>query len=306
MELLKRLTQTDAPSGNEGAVRELIIGEIKPYADEITVDVLGNVIARKRGAGKKLMLTAHMDEVGMIATSLGEGRQVKFSVLGDVKACALQYRKIKFLSSEVGIVGKIAENSEKCYADLLACKGVTLDSEFIGRPAVFVSEFDRNGDFITAKALDGRAGCYALIETLRHLPATDNDLYFVFTTQSELGQRGAKTAANLVMPDYAITVDCAETGVKLGEGPAIKVMDRSVICHPLVKELLARGAEGAPVQYLVEEKEKSDAGAIHLSGAAAGVLSIPIKYRHTACETVSADDLHGTVKILTYACEVPL
>ena len=312
MKLLKILTQTDAPPGNESAVRELIINEIKDYVDEIQVDVLGNVIARKTGNGKKLMLCTHMDEVGIIAMSVDNNNHVHFSALGDVKPNALQYSTVKFLSAGFGVMAKSVENSEKMsdlYVDIFKCKGESL----VGEPAVFVPNYTVFGDCIATKAMSSRIGCYILIETLKNISETNNDLYFVFTAQNNLGQRGAKVAAAAVMPDYAISVGCTEADdakLKLGGGAAIKIMDGSVICHPFIKNLLkdCADAEKLSIQYEITEKEKTETGTIQAvgTGAIAGGLSVPLKYRNTAVETANILDIQDAAKILKRACTATL
>lgn len=319
MELLRRLTQADCPSGNEHAIREMIIEEVKQFSDEIFVDTLGNLIVRKKGNGKKLMLSAHMDEVGIIATVIDENNFIHFSNIGDVKLNALHSSKIKFLNGLVGVVAGKADKPTK-FSDLFidvigSCKGDKLYTVSIGDVAVMSSNFDAFGDFISSKALDDRIGCYILIETLKAISKCDNDLYFVFTVQEELGLRGAKTAAAGICPEYAIAVDVTPCDdipngekypLKLGDGPAIKVKDGSIMCHPFIKNLLADTAqkENINIQYEVSEKGSTDAGAIHTTGVGVvtGALSIPVRYLHTSCETACISDIKNAVKILTLAC----
>ena len=323
MELLKKLTQTFGPSGNEEKVRDVIISEAERYADEISRDTLGNLIVRKKGNGKKLMLSAHMDEIGIMAMVLDEKKFVHFSAIGGVKAEALQFGKVEFENGTIGIVNKKVEKPNKIadyyIDDMNDCKGYKLYSISVGDAAVMRGGFDICGDLVSSKALDDRVGCYVLLETLKRIQNNDNDLYFVFTVQEELGLRGAKTAAAGINPDYAIAVDVTTCDdfpgggkypLKLGEGPAIKIKDSSVICHPLVKKHLVNAADkhGIKVQFEVLDAGGTDAGAIHTSGTgvATGAVSIPTRYIHTACETASISDINSAVDLLTAACEEAL
>ncbi len=323
MALLKKLTQAFGPSGNEDAVRDIIIEEITPYADEYSVDTLGNLIVRKKGTGKKLMLCAHMDEIGVIATVVDDKKFVHFSGIGGVKVSALHQNKVVFANGEVGVVAEKSEKPTKVsdlYIDvLLDCKADNLYNISVGDVAVYDGKYDENGGFVSSKALDDRVGCYILIEVLKQIEKTDNDLYFVFSVQEELGLRGAKTAAFGISPDYAVAVDvtpCDDVPgggkypLKLGGGPAIKVKDGSVICHPRVKKLLEQAAKTGrvAVQYEVLDKGGTDAGAIHTSGAgvATGALSVPVRYLHTPCETASIADIEGAVTVLKSVCSEAL
>lgn len=324
MELLKNLTNVTAPSGNEKPVRDIIIEEIKPYADEITVDTLGNLIVRKKGNGKKIMLSAHMDEVGIIATVIDDNGFVRFSNIGAVNKKALQYSRVKFANSTVGIVVDEPDEStdkstnfNKMYVNLIYdCKVNSLNTISIGDVATFAPNFDISGDIISSKSLDDRAGCYVLVETLKAISKTENDLYFVFTVQEELGLRGAKTSTYSIQPHYAIAVDTTpcddvpsggKSSLKLGNGPAIKIKDGSIMCHPYIKNLLINSSESLNIkpQYEVLDKGNTDAGAIHTTGVGVitGAISIPLRYNHTACEMASKTDIENCIKILTKVCE---
>jgi len=324
MELLKKLTNVIAPSGNEKPVRDIIIDEVKQYADAITVDTLGNLIVRKKGNGKKIMLSSHMDEVGIIATVIDDKGFIRFSNIGAVNKKALQYSKVKFANDIVGIVvdepiesTDKSTNFNKMYVDTICdCKVNSLNTISIGDIATFAPNFDISGDLISSKALDNRAGCYVLIETLKAISKTENDLYFVFTVQEELGLRGAKTSTFTLQPDYAIVVDTTpcddvpsggKSSLKLGNGPAIKIKDGSIMCHPFIKNLLLNKAESLKIkpQYEVLDKGNTDAGAIHTTGVGVitGAISIPLRYNHTACEMASKTDIENSIKILTKVCE---
>ena len=167
------------------------------------------------------------------------------------------------------------------------------------------------GDIVTSKAMDNRIGVYILISVLKQIKEIPNDLYFVFTSQEEIGLRGARAAANAICPDIGLSVDVTDTGdtpncntmaVKLGEGPCIKLMDKSIITHKEVNDALRKSAvaTSTKVQYEVLSFGGTDAGAIHTSGIGVrtGAVSVPTRYIHTPCETVNMNDVSGAIDML--------
>jgi len=321
-ELIKRLTQSFGVSGNEEEIRETIINEIKNDIQEIRVDTLGNLIATKPGKGKKIMVAAHMDEIGVMATYIDEKGFIRFSNIGGVSAFVSLGQKVKFKNGTVGAVfyeDKLEDMKNlklsKMYIDIGAKDKKEAEKLVrIGDVACFVGDAVRQGDMVISKAIDDRSGCAVLIEAIKRLPQTDNEIYFVFTVQEELGLRGAKTAAYQLKPDIAIAVDVTDTGdtpeanlmeVKCGGGPAIKIKDRSVICHPEVKKLLEESAMNIniPYQFEVLEYGGSDPGAIHISagGVPSGAISIPCRYIHSPVEAASLEDIENAVKLLIEA-----
>ncbi|TYP59861.1 M42 family metallopeptidase [Thermosediminibacter litoriperuensis] len=327
-ELIKKLTETYGPSGEESQIREVIIGEIKDHADEIRVDVLGNIIARKAGSGEKMMLAAHMDEIGLIITNIDDKGFLRFSNIGGVSPFTLIGERVIFENGTVGVLGmekpaNLFKNEMKdlkfnnMFIDIGArSKEEALKKVRLGDKAVYYRNCDILGDCATAKALDDRAGCAVLIRVLQNLKSPRFDTYFVFTVQEEVGVRGAKTSAFGIDPDLAIAVDVTMTGdtpesekmaVELGKGPAVKVMDRSVISHPRIKEMLIEAAEKNKIPYQLEVLEMggTDAGAIHLSrsGVPSGGLSIPTRYVHTPSEMASIDDIEKAANLLLCVLE---
>lgn len=315
MEMLKNLTQGFGPSGREDEIRKIIKGYVKDYADEISEDVMGNLIVRKRGTGKKIMLAAHLDEIGVVITFIDDNGFLRFSSVGGLNSKELLYSKVKFKNGVIGTIGTEKDNKDKLIPKMYIDIGAKDKKEAeklvsIGDMATFLGEFYQREDVIISKALDNRAGCYVLIETLKSAQS-ENDLYFVFTSQEEVGLRGAKTSAYSIDPDLALAVDVTDTGdtpnceemaVKLGGGAAVKVMDRSVLCDRNVRINLIESAKRAGVSYQLEVMTDggTDAGAI--SGTKAGVktggLSIPTRYIHSPSEMVSKKDMEGAVKIL--------
>ncbi|MCT4605706.1 MAG: M42 family metallopeptidase [Marinisporobacter sp.] len=321
--LLKRLTEEYGPSGNEEKIRDLIQAEIKNHVDEIKIDKMGNLIAIKKGSGKRVMLASHMDEIGVIITGITDDGFLKFSNIGGVSPYISLGQRVIFSDGTIGIMGMEHLEDikklklEKMYIDIGAkSKEEASKKVNIGAVASFHNSFTSLNDFITAKALDDRIGCFIAIETIKSLKNSPNELYFVFTVQEELGLRGAKTAAFSVDPDLAIAIDVTSTGdtpkakhmaVKLGNGPAVKIKDKSLLSHPAVKNLMIHTAKENQIPYQLEVLEfgGTDSGAIHLtrSGVPSGVLSIPCRYVHTPSEMVSKKDVENAIVLLTKILE---
>lgn len=314
MELLKKLTQCDGASGNEKNISAMIEAEVRSYADEIYSDALGNLVVHKKGNGKKIMFAAHMDEIGIVVTYIGNDGFLRFSGVGGLYTKNLINRKVRFENGIIGVIGSEQQN-EKCavskmYIDISAKNREEAEKYVsLGDTAAFVGDFYTQNDNVISKALDNRAGCYVLIETLKKVKS-DNDLYFVFTVQEEVGLRGARTAAYSVEPDYAIAVDvtdvgdtpeCEKVAAKLGGGAAIKVMDYSVICDFSVREKLIELAKNNNIAYQLDviTSGGTDAGVMHLSrgGVRSGGISVPARYIHSPSETVNISDLKCCIEL---------
>ncbi len=317
-EILKKVTQAFGVSGNEEEIRDVIISEIKKYVDEIKVDAMGNLIAIKKGKKKKIMLAAHMDEIGVIATFIDEKGFIRFSNVGGVSPFNSLAQRVRFKNGTLGSIN-VEEKLEdyknlklgKMYIDI-GCKSREETEKLvkIGDTANFVGDFYVQGDCAISKAMDNRSGCAVLIELIKTLPKTDNEVYFVFTTQEEVGLRGAKTAAFGIMPDCALAIDVTTTGdtpqcnnmeVKLGFGPAIKVKDSAYIAHPQIRRELEDLANSNGIPYTLEllDRGGSDPGAIQTTGIGVpcGGISIPCRYVHSPAEMVSIEDLKNCVKL---------
>ncbi len=322
-QLLKTLTETFGPSGYEDAVRDLILKEVKPLADEVRVDALGNLIARKkpvRGAKnpKKIMLAAHMDEIGVIASHVDKNGFVRFTNIGGVFGRYTLGARVRFLNGAKGVVGydRLEQINDllpinKMYIDVGATSKADCPVN-VGDVAVFEQAFTEMGDRIAAKSLDDRAGVAVLIETLRGIKSTQNDLYFVFTTQEEVGSHGAGAAAYGIEPDLGIAVDVTPTGdtpaslkmvMDLGKGPCVKIRDLGMLADPRMVTWMIQTAEKAKIPYQREVLliGGTDASQIQISrvGVIAGAVSIPVRYVHSASEMVDYRDLKNSVKLLT-------
>ncbi len=326
MDLLEKLTQAWGPSGNEEEISALIKSEIEPYVDEIQTDALGNLAAHKKGSGKRLMLAAHMDEIGIVVTFIDKEGFLRFSAVGGLEVKQLPGRRVRFKNGTTGVIGCEEEafnkkpSMNKLYIDIGAKSCSEAEKLVsIGDMAVFEGAFYKRDDVIVSKALDNRTGCYILIETAKRMQDTDNDVYFVFTVQEEVGLRGARTVSFGIEPDYAVAVDVTDTGdtphapfmaVKLGEGAAVKVMDRSVLCHRDVRERLSEIAAEKNIccQAEIMNDGGTDAGAIHTSkaGVKTGGVSLPVRYIHSPSELASEKDIESCIKLLTAYAESKL
>ena len=322
-ELMKRLSDCFGPSGREKMIREMIKNEIKDYADEITTDPLGNLIARKKGTGKKILFSAHMDQIGLIITHVDEKGFLRFANVGGLNAKELLGLRMVFDNGLEGVIcQEELKDKEKLTTGKLFLDVASTDKEFIkknfrtGDMCVFKSEYYETEDCVICKAADDRIGCYVLIEALQNHPETDNDVYYVFSVQEEVGCRGAKTAGYSIDPELAIALDVTATGdspdgikmdVKLGGGAAIKLKDNSLITHSDVKDLLTHLAEKNNIKYQYEILEfgGTDAGQIHISreGVPSGVISIPSRNLHSSGEIFNKADVEECIKLVIAAAE---
>jgi len=322
-QLLKTLTETFGPSGYEDAVRKIILKEVKPLADEVSVDALGNLIVHKKpsvGAKdpKKIMLAAHMDEIGVIVSHVDKKGFVRFTNVGGAFGRYTLGARVRFLSGVTGVVGydrlEQIDNIlpiNKMYIDVGATSREDCPVK-VGDIAAFERSFIEMGDRVVAKSFDDRSGVVVLIETLRAIKSTLNDLYFVFTTQEEVGTRGVGAAAFSINPDIGIAVDVTPTGdtpsslkmvMELGKGPCVKFRDVGMISDPRVVDWMIKTAEKAKIPYQREVLliGSSDAKEIQISraGVMTGALSIPCRYTHSASEMVDINDLKNSAKLLT-------
>jgi tetrahedral aminopeptidase len=328
--LLKQLTETFGPSGYEDEVRKLVRAEVKPFADEIKVDALGNLIVRQKPTKqtkdtKKIMIAAHMDEIGLIVSHVDEKGFVRFSPIGGVFRRYVSGGRVRFLNGVQGVLG---------FDNLSSLNEVpTLDKVFIdvgatgkkdcpvkvGDVAAFDRPFTEMGNRLVAKSMDDRAGVLVAIETLRALKSTVHDVYFVFTTQEEVGAHGATTSAYGVDPDLGIALDVTPTGdtpnafkveMALGKGPCVKIQDIGSISDPRIVQWMIRTAEKNKIPYQREVLlvGGTDASAIQLTraGVPTGCVSIPVRYVHSPSEMVDYSDLQNSVKLLTALLRAPI
>jgi endoglucanase len=320
--LIKQLTEAYGPPGYEKAVRDIIHTHVAEMADHVETDSLGSLHVVKQGSGDglKIMLAAHMDEIGLMVSYIDEHGFARLTPLGGVQPETMVGNRALFTNGAVGVINvdnwllhdKI-DSLRKLYLDFGVSDKKSVPVQ-VGDVAGFQREFvDLGDDTLLAKSLDDRIGCAILIEVLRQLKTTPHEVHFVFTVQEEVGgvPRGATTAAYRVHPDVAIAVDVTDSGdvpgrkhfeVKLGQGPAIKVMDRGMLAHPGLKQWMVDTATKNKIPYQMEILQfgTTDAQAMQLAhaGSAAGALSIPCRHVHTPSEMVSYRDVQQAVKLL--------
>jgi tetrahedral aminopeptidase len=330
IKLLERLCNAAAVSGDEGEVRRIVLEEIKGYADEVKVDALGNVLAIKKGAGKKhlrVMLSAHMDEVGfMLVADDGEGL-FRFEKVGGIDVRQLPGKAVLVGAEHVpGVIGArpIHLTSKEERKQKITLEALRIDvgpgSTKVkpGDRATFATRFQRSGPALLAKALDDRLGVVSLIELIKHAPA-EIDLLAAFTVQEEIGTRGAMVAAYAFNPDVGIAVDATPANdlpvwdgeenssynTKLGLGPAIYVADNSTISDPRLVRWLTETGDAMQIPYQLRQPGGggTDAGAIHK--ARAGVpsvsVSVPHRYTHSAISIARLDDWKNSLALLQAA-----
>ena len=320
--LLKTLTEIASPSGHEGAIREAVLNLVKPHADEVRVDALGNLIVRKGRAtknGKRVMLAAHLDEIGLIVSHVDANGFARFSALGGFQPMRKVNARVQFLNGVRGVIGleqpaHLNDRQppiDKFFVDSGATSAKDAQIK-VGDAAVFDAGFQEVGNRLVSKAFDDRVGVALLIETLRTLKSSPHEIYFVFTVQEEVGVRGAGPAAYGLEPEIGLAIDVTSANdqpqgsernpIKLGGGPAIKVKDSLMVADPFLVEGLTRIAEKnrIPVQREVAEGISTDARAIQIAGlgARAGGICIPIRNIHSPSEMLDISDVDNAMKLL--------
>lgn len=321
--LMESLVKIYSPSSDEKNIRDFIKHEIENYVDSIEVDPLGNLIARKKGNGKKIMVAAHMDQIGLMVVDIDDKGFLRFTNVGGISPFVSLGQKVVFENGTVGVVyAEPMENMEKLklehmFIDIGAMTKDEAEMKVkIGDICVYETEFYENENVIISKCLDDRVGCYIMIEAIKSISNTNNDVYFTFTVQEEVGLRGARTSAYKINPDIGIALDVTGSGdtpkakrfaVGLGKGTAIKIKDNSILCHPKVKQLMIDVAKANNIPYQLEilEYGGTDSGAIHLTreGVPSGVISVPTRYVHTLTEMASKQDVNSSISLLVNVLE---
>ncbi|MBE7042314.1 MAG: M42 family metallopeptidase [Ruminococcaceae bacterium] len=310
----------DGVSGNEGAVREYIKAQIQSYCDFLVEDSLGNLIALKKGAGrKKVMLCAHMDEVGFIVSHVMEDGFCRVKPVGGYDNRILAGQRVRVGEQKYPAVFGLKaahhttleeRKNELNFGDMYLDVGTAVKR---GEYVSFDSEYLEFGDRkAKGKALDDRVGCAALIGLLQADQVYSYDLYVCFSVQEEVGLRGAKVLANRIRPDFAMAVEattCSDlTGVpyefvtELGKGPAVSVADGASYSNADYRELMIKTAEkmNLPIQLKKSTTGGNDAGALQLygRGCATMVFSLPCRYIHSPCSVIDLDDYQAYCQLL--------
>lgn len=324
VELIKKLTSLDGTSGDEGAVRGFILSEINPFC-KTRVDALGNIIAEKKGrkaSGKKIMLDAHMDEVGLIITHITADGFLRFKTIGGINTSALLFKTVLINGAITGVISgkpihlmhgdeeKKLPDTDSLYIDIGAKTGEEAErSVTVGDRAVMVSDFTVCGKKIISKALDDRIGCAILIKLIKEYD--EYGFTAVFSVQEEIGTRGAKTAAFSVNPDCAIIIEGTTaadiSGVSeekcvcsLGGGTAVSFMDRSTVYdRDYYNAAINSGIKAQPKRAVAGG---NNAGSVHLSreGVRTVALSVPCRYIHSSSSAADIGDINATYDLAKY------
>lgn len=317
-------------SGFEDAIREIVIRELSGITD-IRVDSMGNVIAHKKGNGsKKLMLAAHMDEIGFIVKYIDDKGFLRLNPLGGFDPRNLNSQRVKVKTRAGFLTGALVYGGKPIHlqSDAERGGGQKLDDFFVdvgltgeeakaqirlGDQVTLDRSMVEMGSLISSKTMDDRVAVFVMIEALKAVGKHDVDVYAVGTVQEEIGIRGATTSGWSVQPDVVVALDItlandfpgvpdADAITRLGEGTAIKIMDGSLICHPKLVEHFRSLAEakGIPHQMEILPRGGTDAGGIQRlhGGIPSFTLSIPTRYVHTVNETISKKDLQATIDLL--------
>lgn len=318
LSIIQMLNACHGPAGDERQIAATIKRLAEPYADDCRIDAMGNLIVHKKGIGPKVMFAAHMDSIGLIVTHIDEDGYLSFGKLGGIRPESILHTPFRFKNGVSGVVSlrqKVAIKDmtiNDLYLDIgakdedHARRLVQVGDTAVSRMPAYTLE-----SRLVSPYLDNRISCAAMLEALSMIWEHTNDLYFVFTTQEELGLRGSKPAAYTIDPDYGIAVDVTIGGELddskkgtsvLGGGAAIKVMDNSVICPPEMVETLENLAMSSkiPFQRDVITAGGTDAGSIHLTraGVVTGGISIPCRYIHSPVEMVEKSDVTAAARLI--------
>jgi putative aminopeptidase FrvX len=330
LELLRRLCETPGIASREDQIRSVVVEALRPLVDDLRADALGNVVGLKRGDGPKVMIAAHMDEIGFLVKHVDDKGFLRLQPVGGFDERVLIAQRVLVHGRDSQVYRGAFQPAAKPIhlLDRSEIKPPKLDELFvdIGLPAEQVKAAVEVGDMVTlergletagdcvmSKALDDRVGLFVMIEAIRAAGKTNAEIAAVATTQEEVGLRGAQTAAFAIQPDIAIALDITlavdtpgappESGVtRLREGVAIKVMDSSHLSNPKLVRHLRDVAEANDIPYQLEilPRGGTDAGAMQLAGAGAPAvtLSIPTRYVHTVNEMAARSDIAGGIALL--------
>ncbi len=320
LDTLKTVLSVYGPTGREGQVAETLQNLLKNHVDAMRVDVMGNLIVEKKGreGGKTILLSAHMDHIGLIVTDVEETGYLRVTNVGGVTLDNMKNRHVTFGGGVEGVaVCQPARGETAAMQHLFVDIGAkdredALKRVKLGDVCVYAPDCFPLGDHrFASQALDDRCGCALLAELLMHTEDPRNTIVGVFSSQEEVGTRGAAAAAYQVNPDLGVALDVTAWGdtpemklpaVRLGEGAAVKFMDRSMVATPCVRDALIAAAEraGVPYQREVLPFGGTDGGAIQHArgGIPTGALSIPCRYVHSACEVIDMRDMDGALAIL--------
>jgi len=331
--LLERLTNACAVSGDEGEVRSIVLEQVRPHADEVKIDALGNVLVTHHGKGEnrlRVMLAAQMDEVGLMLTNDEEDGIFRFDTVGGLDLRQLVGKAMLVGGEHIpGVIGArpIHLSTPEERKQTLTLDTLRIDvgpgnsaKVKVGDRATFATPFKRLGSSLQAKAFDDRLGVATLIELVKN-PPDHLDLLAAFTVQEEVGLRGARVAAYTLDPHLAFALDCTpandlpawdgseneQYNTRLGAGPALYIADGSTISDPRLVRFLMQTAQTAGIPYQVRQPGGggTDAGAIHKQrqGVPSVSISVPGRYLHTAVSLVRLADWQNSLALLHAALQ---
>lgn len=329
LHLLKEVCETAGAPGYEDRIREIVLREIKPLVDTVSIDKMGNVIALVKGAeSKKVMVAAHMDEIGFIITHIDEKGFLRFHTLGgfDPKTLTSQRVIVHGKTDLVGVMGSkpihlmTAEEKNKApqfndyYIDLGMARDEVVKHISIGNSVTRQRELIEMGECVSCKSIDNRVSVFILIEVLRILKKPPYDFYAVFSVQEEVGLRGASVAAHHIEPDFGFGLDTTiafdtpgaqphEAVTRLGEGAGIKIMDSSTICDSRMIQYMKNTADRYKIKWQPEilPAGGTDTAGIQRqgkTGSIAGAVSIPTRHIHQSIEMANKSDIESCIALL--------
>jgi endoglucanase len=337
-ETLEKLSNACGVAGREEEVRSLMKNFLKPYVDEVKEDKLGNIIGIKKGKknAPKVMLAAHMDEIGLLVKIISKKGFIQFAKIGGIDDRILLAQKVIVYTEKGPLHGIIGSKPPHIQKEEERKRVLTCDELFIdigaenqeqakkmgvkiGDPVGFDIKFAKVGkNIVIGRAFDDRVGCAVMVEAMKRLEKTECTVYAVGTVQEEVGLRGATTAAFGIYPDVGIALDVTIAGdvpgvreveapIKLGKGPSIEIADMGLIAHPKVVRLLVDAAEENKIPYQLETglPGSTDAARISLTreGVPSGVISIPTRYIHSPSSLLSLEDAEKAVKLTVAAIQ---
>jgi putative aminopeptidase FrvX len=335
--LLRSICETAGAPGFESRIRNLVKREVEAYCDAIEIDNMGNLIAIKKGSnnpdGKKVMVAAHMDEIGFIVSHIDENGFVRFQPLGgfDPKTLTAQRVIIHGKEDVIGVMGskpihvmtpdernKVAKMSDY-FIDMGMSKEAVDKVVSVGDPITRERGLIEMGDCVNCKSIDNRVSVYILIETLKQLKDIPYDLYATFTVQEEVGLRGADVATHSINPDFGIALDTTiaydlpgstphEQVTALGEGTAIKILDAMTICDSRMVKFLRQTADTKKIKWQSEILVAGGTDTASLqrrgkNGSISGAISIPTRHLHQVIEMANKEDIIGSINLLKASVE---
>ena len=334
VKLLKAICEVAGTSGFEKRIRELVIKEVKPYVDSITIDNMGNVVTVKKGKkNKKVMVAAHMDEIGFIVSHIDDQGFLRFNTLGgfDPKTLTAQRVIVHGKKDLIGVMGSkpihVMTPEERnrvvpitdYFIDLGMPKKEVEKYIEIGNPVTRQRELIEMGDCVNCKSIDNRVSVFILIETLKELKNVPYDVYGVFTVQEEVGIRGANVSALKIQPDFGFGLDTTiafdvpgarpqEKVTELGKGTAIKIMDSSTICDYRMVSYMKKTADKHKIKWQPEilPAGGTDTAGIQrmtAGGAISGAVSIPTRHIHQVIEMANKHDIRGSIDLLKHCLQ---